>query len=84
MGVRVHHRLRQEIGGVYAYRIQYRVATSKMFFRQITAIRTRVGDQLVGFIELLADIQHVLRAEAKALRRLNLQGRERKRQRCGF
>ena len=84
MGVRVHHRLRQQIRRVHAYGVHHRMTTGKMLFRQVAAIRTRIGDQLVGFIELLADIQHVLRAEAKALCGLDLQGRQRERQRRGF
>lgn len=38
----------------------------------------------MGLIQLLADIQHILRAEAEAFRRLNLQRRQRKRQRRRF
>lgn len=44
-----------------ANRVQYRMTSGKVLFRQITAIRTRIGNQLMGFIQLLADIQNVLR-----------------------
>ena len=52
-----------------------------MLFRQIAAVRTRIGNQLMGFIQLLADIQHVLRAKTEALRGFNLQLRKGERQR---
>lgn len=48
-------------------RIQHRMAASEVLFRQIAAVRTRIGDEFVGFVQLLADIQHVLRAEAETL-----------------
>ncbi len=56
-------------------RIQHRMAASEVLFRQIAAVRTRIGDEFVGFVQLLADIQHVLRAEAETFGRLNLQRR---------
>ena len=62
--------------------IQHRMAPGKMLLRQIAAVRTRIGDQLVGLIKTLTGIQHRLRAEAVAFRRLYLQAGERKRQRC--
>ena len=82
--LRIHHRLRQQIRRMDGNRIQHRMAAGEMFFRQVAAVRTRIGDELVGFIQLLADIQHVLRAEAETFGRLNLQRRQRKRQRRGF
>ena len=84
MGIRVYRRLRQQIRRMDANGIHHRVASGEVFFRQIAAVRTRIGDQLVGFVELLADIEHVLRAKTKALSRLNLQRRKGERQRCGL
>ena len=60
MGVRIHRRLREQIRRVHANGVHHRVASGKVFFRQIAAVRTRIGDELVGFVELLADVQHVL------------------------
>ena len=79
--LRIHHRLRQQIRRVHADGVQHRMAPGKMLFRQVAAIRTRIGNQFMGFIQLLADIQHVLRAKAEALRGFNLQRREGERQR---
>ena len=78
---RINRRLRQQIRRMNRDGIKNRMPTGKMLLRQIAAVRTRIGNQFVGFIQFLADIQHVLRAKAKALRRLNLQRRKRKRQR---
>ena len=55
-----------------ANRIQYRMAAGKMFLRQVAAIRARIGNQFVGLIQLLSDIQHVLRAEAETFGRFDL------------
>lgn len=55
-----------------ANRIQYRMAAGKMFLRQVAAIRARIGNQFVGLIQLLADIQHVLGAEAETFGRFDL------------
>ena len=57
----IDRRLREQIRGMDANRVQYRMTSGKVLFRQITAIRTRIGNQLMGFIQLLADIQNVLR-----------------------
>lgn len=65
MGIRVYRRLRQQIRRMDTNGVHHRVASGEVFLRQIAAVRTRIGDQLVGFIELLADIEHVLRAQAK-------------------
>ncbi|MPM91153.1 hypothetical protein SDC9_138279 [bioreactor metagenome] len=57
----IDRRLREQIRCMDANRVQYRMTSGKVLFRQITAIRTRIGNQLMGFIQLLADIQNVLR-----------------------
>ena len=82
--LRIHYRLRQQVRRMDGNRIQHRMAASEVLFRQIAAVRTRIGDEFVGFVQLLADIQHVLRAEAETFGRLNLQRRQRERQRRGF
>ncbi len=84
MGIRVYRRLRQQIRRMDTNGVHHRVASGEVFLRQIAAVRTRIGDQLVGFIELLADIEHVLRAQAKLFRGLDLQRRKGERQRCGL
>ncbi len=33
-------------------RIQHRMAASEVLFRQIAAVRTRIGDEFVGFVQL--------------------------------
>ena len=70
--LRIHHRLRQQVRRMDGNRIQHRMTAGEVLFRQVAAIRTRVGNELVGFVQLLADIQHVLRAEAETFGRLNL------------
>src|SRR5690606_36775119 len=44
--------------------------------RQVAAVAARVGDQLVGFVKRLGDIQGFLGAEAEFLRADFLQGAE--------
>ncbi len=62
-------------------RLQHRMTASEVLFRQIAAVGTRIGDQLMGFVELLAGVQHRLRAQPVALCRFDLQAGERERQR---
>lgn len=71
-GIGIYRRLRQQIRRMHADGVHYRMPSSEVLFRQIATVRTRIGNQLVGFIQLLADVEHVLRAQAKAFRRFNL------------
>ena len=82
--IAVDHRLRIQLRLVHADGVQHRVAAGEMFFRQIAAVGTRIGDQFVGFVQPLANVQHLLRAEVIAPGRLDLQRRERERQRRGI
>ncbi|MOA45777.1 hypothetical protein D3C78_1682130 [compost metagenome] len=80
----IDNRLWIEIRLMYTDGVQHRMASGKVFLWQITAVRTRVSDQLVGFIQPLANVQHLLGTEVKAFRRLNLQRGKGKRQRSGI
>ena len=84
MNVRIHNRLWQQIRRVNGNGVHHRVTAGKVLFWQIPAVRTRIGNELVGFVELLADIKDVLRAQTEAFRRFNLQRGKRERQRRGF
>ncbi len=52
--------------------------------RQVAAIAARVGDQLVGFVQRLGDVEGFLGAEAELLRADFLQRAEIERQGCRF
>ncbi|CCJ97842.1 hypothetical protein BN130_327 [Cronobacter malonaticus 507] len=80
----IDRRLRQEIRRVNANRLQHRMAAREVFFRQVAAVGARIRNEFVGFVQLLADIQHRLRAQVEASRGLDLQRRERERQRRGL
>ncbi|MNH19179.1 hypothetical protein D3C79_789050 [compost metagenome] len=82
--IAVDHRLRVKIRLMSADRVKHRMTPGKMFFRQIAAVGTRIGDQFMRFIQPLADIQHLLRTQVETFGSLNLQRRERKRQRSGI
>ncbi|CCK14062.1 hypothetical protein BN136_72 [Cronobacter universalis NCTC 9529] len=82
--LRIDRGLRQEIRRVYAYRLQHRMAAREVFFRQVAAVGARIRNEFVGFVQLLADIQHHLRAQVETSGGLDLQRREGERQRRGF
>ncbi len=52
--------------------------------RQVATIAARIGDELVGFVERLGDIQRFLSTQAKLLRADFLQGAQIERQRRRF
>ena len=82
--IAVDHRLRVKFRLVHADGVQHRMAAGEMLFRQVTTVGTRIGNQLVGFVQPLANVQHLLGAEVITPGRFNLQRGERKRQRRGI
>ncbi|MNE94005.1 hypothetical protein D3C80_1919210 [compost metagenome] len=70
--IAVDHRLRIQIRLMNADGVQHRMPPGKMLFRQVATVGTRIGDQFMGFIQPLAHVQYLLRAQIKAFGSLNL------------
>ena len=66
----------RQFAGDIANGLHHTLTLVKMTFRQITAVRTGIGNQLVAFVQVLGGVQYVFRAHAEQSPRLDLQGRK--------